>query len=244
MKSIFFTLLIISFSFLSAQFSHIDKLFNDGSYEEALSACESIYSSNLKNSDFLWRYTRAYFELSDQESDANKKKYFINKAFPIISDALKIDSLSSKTNHWYAVIIGKKGELEGTKQKILNSYQVREYGEKAIKLNPNYDGTQHLMGRWHYELASLSWFEKSIASLIYETPPNGDYYKAIDFFSTAHQLNPEDIRHLLWLGKTYIATNEKSKARDVLYQTISLVPFDNSDKMMQEEAAKLLSKLK
>ena len=244
MKRIFLTLSIIAFSFLSAQFTHIDKLLDDGYYEEALSTCESIHSSNLKNSDFLWRYTRTYFELSDQESDNDKQKYFINKAFPIISDALRIDSLSSKTNHWYAVIIGKKGELEGTKQKILNSYQVKEYGERAIELDPNYDGTQHLMGRWHYELSSLSWFEKSIASLIYETPPNGSYYKAITFFNTAHQLNSEDIRHLFWLGKTYIAINKKSKARDVLSQTISLIPFDNSDKMMQEEAAKLLSKLK
>ena len=244
MKKILIFFITVSLSFSSIQFNHIDNLFDKGSYEEALNACEVISSSNSENSDFLWRYTRACFELSDQENDTDKQKYFINKAFPIISDALKIDSLSSKTNHWYAVIIGKKGQLEGTKQKILNSYQVRKYGERAIELDPNYDGTQHLMGRWHYELASLSWFEKSIASLIYETPPNGDYNKAIDFFNNAHQLNLLEIRHLFWLGKTYLAINQKSKAKDVLSKTIDLTPFDNSDKMMQEEATQLLSKLK
>ena len=142
------------------------------------------------------------------------------------------------------MIIGKKGQLEGTKQKILNSYQVKKYGEKAIELDSSYDGTQHLMGRWHYELASLSWFEKSIASLIYETPPDGDYHKAIVFFNNANQLNPSEVRHLFWLGKTYIAINDKSKAEHVLSQTIDLTPFDNSDEMMQEEATVLLSKLK
>ena len=69
------TLILFStvlFTFLDAQFAHIDKLFDDASYQEALNACEVISTSNLENPDFLWRHTKAYFELSDQENNADK----------------------------------------------------------------------------------------------------------------------------------------------------------------------------
>ena len=43
------------------------------------------------------------------------QKENIDKALPYAQEALKLNPLSAKANHWNAVIIGKKGVLEGTK---------------------------------------------------------------------------------------------------------------------------------
>ena len=64
------------------------------------------------------------------------------------------------------------------------------------------------MGRWNYELADLSQFEKVIASIVYAKPPDGSYQDAIQLFQNAIALNPYEIRHHFWLGKTYYAMKE------------------------------------
>ena len=78
-----------------------------------------------------------------------------------------------------------------TKQKIINAYDVLKYGKIAINLDPSYDNTYHLLGRLNFELANLSWLERNVASLIYETPPKGSFDKAADYFLTAIKLNSD-----------------------------------------------------
>ena len=77
-------------------------------------------------------------------------KYFVS------NDTLKLDSSIARANHYYAVLHGQIGLIEGTKQKIINSYDVLKYGKIAINLDPNYDNTYHLLGRLNFELANLS----------------------------------------------------------------------------------------
>ena len=135
---------------------------------------------------------------------------------------------------------GQIGLIEGTKQKIINAYDVLKYGKIAIDLDPSYDNTYHLLGRLNFELANLSWFERNIASLIYETPPAGSFEMAVDYFLTAIKLNPNDTRHWLWLSKSYIALDQHDKAKPSLLKTISLIPKDQKDKNNIEEANKIL----
>ena len=111
--------------------------------------------------------------------------YSNNYANLTLKKALEIAPSLAKANHWYAVIIGKKGVLEGTKQKIINSYEVEKYCLRAIELDPYYDGSHHVMGRWHYNVADLSWIERNIASLVYATPPEGTFGEAAEYFKSA-----------------------------------------------------------
>ena len=133
--------------------------------------------------------------------------------------------------------------LEGTKQKIINSYEVREYGLKAIELDPDYDGTYHLMGRWHYNIADLAWYERTIASAIYATPPNGSFEEAATYFMQAMQANPEDIRHYLWLAKSYYAKSKYKDAKIVLEEAKKLQMKNDSDRLLMEQVEELYNKL-
>ena len=99
------------------------------------------------------------------------------------------------------------------------------------------------MGRWHYELANLSWIEKKIASWVYETPPDGGFQDAIYFFNKAIENNPNEIRHYLWIGKTYLENKNIDKAKNSFKFLLNLKPSDNSDRNMQKEAEELLREL-
>ena len=99
------------------------------------------------------------------------------------------------------------------------------------------------MGRWHYNVADLSWFERTIASAVYATPPKGSFDEAIDYFKKAKDANPEDIRHYLWLVKSYNAKGEDKKPKEILSQAMSLHINSNSDQILKNEVKALLEEI-
>ena len=217
-----------------------DQLNTDGKYEMELTQLSRGLESYSDNVEILWRIARAHFDIADQTKDEDDDKEHFYPGFEAAKKALELNPNSARANHWYAVLIGKIGLLEGTEQKIINSYEVQKYGLQSIELDPNYDGTYHVMGRWHYELASLSWFERTIAEWVYETPPEGSFDHAADFYRKAISTKPDEIRHHFWLGKTLIEMDEEVESKKVFNHILIMHPMDDSDRNMQKEAKELL----
>jgi hypothetical protein len=195
--------------------------------------------------EVLWRVARAHFNLADQDAEnLELQKANIYPGFKYAERCVAADSMIAGGHQYYAILIGRIGEVEGTKQKIENSYLVKEHTLKAIALDPENASNYHVMGRWHYALADLSWFERKIAGLIYAKPPQASFDEAVKYFTKAHELEPDDIRHLLWLGKSYLALNNKTAAKDALQQALALPATTDSERNQQTEATELMKKIK
>ena len=223
---------------LSSDFNMVDLYSQNEDYDMEFKTIKSF--TNQTDSEFLWRIARAYFNQAEQENDQQKKNKLFYQSYAYSKQALDLDPNSAKVNHYYAVLHGQIGLIEGTKQKIINSYGVLKHGQIAVEIDPDYDNTHHLLGRLNFELANLSWLERNFASLIYETPPEGSFEKAESYFQTAISLNPKDIRHWLWLGKTYIALNQEDKGYEALLKASSLESKNQKDRNNIEEAKQLL----
>ena len=87
-------------------------------------------------------------------------------------------------------------------------------------------------------LSDLSWIERTVASIVYETPPAASFEEAEQYFARAAQLAPDDIRHFLWLGKTRLQLGKDAKTS--LAQAVALPAKSGSDAILQEEARELL----
>ena len=223
-----------------SQIRYVDSLYESGQYNESARIITDLYNKDQGNIDIVFRLARSIFLIGEEEENESRQADIYYKGFEYAKEALSINSNNGYANFWYAAYIGKIGLLEGTKQKILNSYKVKEYGMKAIKLVPEYEHCHHLMGRWHYELAELSWFETSIASLIYATPPKGSYKNAVELFKKAIEINPIEIRHHYWLANTYKALGYNDLAKNEFNIIVSLKPKDRKDQVMQIESKKSL----
>jgi len=235
----FYSVIFLCYSLLVAiDFSIIDSYDANKQYDIEFNAIQKL--SDDSNAELMWRISRAYFNQAEQESDSEKKNELFYISYDYSKQALFLDSSIAKANHYYAVLHGQIGLIEGTKQKIINAYDVLKFGKIAIAIDPTYDNTYHLLGRLNFELANLSWFERNIASLIYETPPEGSFNEAIDYFLKAIKLNPNDTRHWLWLSKSYLALDQNDKAKASLLKTISLTPQVQKDNDNIEEANQLL----
>lgn len=221
-------------------YSEIDEHTNNYRYVKSSELAESWLKDNPNDVEALWRSARAHFDIADGSEDPTIHKEHFYPGLESAKKALKLNPESARANHWYAVLIGKIGILEGTEQKIINSYEVKEFGEKAISLDSNYDGTYHLMGRWHYSIADLSWFERKVAGWVYATPPNGTFQEAVEFFKKAIDSKPDEIRHFVWLGKSYLKLDNENEANKAFTDALKISPNDDSDKILLKQAKELL----
>ncbi len=221
-----------------------EKLHEAKDYQGTMNKLREAEKIDSNNPEILWKIARAYFDFADQQPDnVAVQKTNVYPGFEYAKKCVELAPNIAGGHQYYAILIGRIGEIEGTKQKITNSYAVREHTEKAIALDPQNDANYHVMGRWNYALADLSWAERQIASIIYATPPAASFEDAEKYFQKAHTLKPNEIRHLLWLGKAQIELKKKEAAKKSLQQALALPASSDSDKAMQKEAAELLKKV-
>lgn len=87
--------------------------------------------------------------------------------FPGINACEKLLNISNADLHkWYAILVGVYGEFLPITEKIKNGYRFKEHVMKALKINPNDADLHHLLGRFKYEVANLSWIERKVYILI------------------------------------------------------------------------------
>ena len=209
-----------------------------GNYE-LLKKAEGL---EVDNFEVVWRLARAHFDFFDNSEDENVISENAHTGLDYAKKALEMDDSRAESHKWYGILIGQVGILEGTKQKILNSYEVKEHTLKAIELDPEDDGNFHVMGRWHHTLADLSWFERKIAGLIYAKPPKASFDEAVEFFKLAIDMEPGEVRHHLWLGKSYEGLGDKEAAKNAYTAALAITAENDSDRILQKEAQELLDK--
>ena len=98
------------------------------------------------------------------------------------------DGLAQK---WLGVMLGSGGDFQTTKEKIQNSYKVREALDAAYELRPD-DATVALaLGQWCLKVAGVSFVERGLARAIFGgSPPESTYAEALKSYRGAQELKP------------------------------------------------------
>jgi len=223
--------------------SKADALHEEENYAEVYDVMKQAEAVAPENFEVVWRLARANFDISDNTTDEEKISKHLYQGLSYAEKALEMDPNRAESHKWYGILIGRVGEIEGTKQKIKNSYEVAEHTKKAIELDPEDAANYHVMGRWHYTLADLSWVERQVASVIYAKPPQASFEEARKYFQTAIDKDPEDIRNYVWLGRTQEALDNESGARKAYNSALEISAQSESDRKLQKEARELLNDL-
>ncbi|MCH8010515.1 MAG: tetratricopeptide repeat protein [Candidatus Marinimicrobia bacterium] len=251
MRLIYFMMILIMFVFVSIVLSQsvsdllakANGKYDADNFQGNFDLLKEVEKRDPENIEVIWRLARAHFDFSDNTDEESVIEVNIYTGFEYAKRALEKDNTHPKSHKWYGILIGRVGEIEGTEQKIKNSYKVAEHTLIAIELDPEDGGNYHVMGRWHYTLADLSWIERKIASWVYATPPEASFEEARDYFKQAFEKTPDEIRNYLWLGKTLIELDDKEGAGEAFKQALNIPVTTESDRILQKEAGELLDDL-
>jgi len=237
---------------MKALFEEVTKLLDsdedypDGSNRKrAYEMLKEHYSSNTQNCEYLWRLARATylymqnFMLTDKE----KHKALCNEAKGYAQDALELNNDDPDAHKWCAMTIGTSNDYAGTNEKIKNGHAMKHHIDEALKRRPEDRTLHHLLGRWCYNVAALSWLERKVASALFSTPPEATYDDALKSFLEAERLTPSDWKeNRLYVALCYEQLKDKVKVKEWLQKADQIPIVSTDDEAAGKEIKKLLAK--
>ncbi len=226
-----------------AWLAHVDSLWQRGAFEEALALLNDSLQHNPGAPDLLWRRSRVRVELGMRVRDKERQRDLYRLGLEDARAAIAADSLNSQAYVAAAIAAGRLALVSSPRTKVTYVRQIRAYIDRALALNPNDDIAYHVRGRWHYEVATLSFFERTLVRVIYGGLPDASLEAAAADFRRALALR-ERIVHHLELGRTLLRLGDREGAIQELEQALALPPTEPDDPTYQEEARQLLARIR
>lgn len=209
----------------------------------ALEEYEQAYAVDTSNCTVLWKIAEASVNLGEEAGKKEQRQYYqfaeswARKAVATCPD-------TANGHFFVAVTSGKLALFDGGKAKINRSKEVKAEAEKTLQIDPNHHGAYHVLGRWHYELAKLSWILKAFAKIVYGgVPPGANYEQAVAFFKKAIAIRPDWIHHHMQLGIVYMKIKKPELARQEFQLALDLPVLDHEDEAHKKECRRLLEKI-
>jgi tetratricopeptide (TPR) repeat protein len=211
---------------------------------EALAKYKQILVLDPNNIKWLVKATELEVAIGGREKDEKNKRLLFESAMAYAQRALKLDPNSADANYAMATVSGKMTDLDIENKKIVAYVKdVKEYADKALSINPNHARANYTLGKWHYEMVTLSGLKKAAVKLFYGGLPNGDLEKAIVYMEKCRTLEPYFVTNQFDLAKAYKENRQPAKAIEVLERMVKMPNRLFNDIALKTEGAKLLASL-
>ncbi|XP_067092471.1 regulator of microtubule dynamics protein 2 isoform X2 [Osmerus mordax] len=189
-----------------------------------------------RNSQFLWRFVRAYSDLHDISSNTEDKKAHAETGRKVGEEAVTLDPTSAEIHQWYAIMCGIMAEYETVQNRIKNGYIFKEHLDKAIELKPLDPMSYYLLGRWCYAVAQLSWIERKVAATLFGEPPSATVQDALEYFLKVEELSPKYSKlNYVFLAKCYKDLGQKGQAKKMCEDACLMDTVSKEDEEAQKE---------
>jgi hypothetical protein len=80
--------------------------------------------------------------------------------------------------HKWAGVLESKAAVD-TRGRIAAAHRIRAHAERALALRSTDAVVAHMLGVWHYEVASLGWVQRQVAAALFGAPLTSDYETAL-----------------------------------------------------------------
>jgi len=184
---------------------------------------------------------RACFDLgAEAVAEGNKPRAqdLFAEGLGYASAVVKSGAKNADAYKWNTVLLAKLGDFSSQKEKIQNTFKIKELGMKVAELDPNDAVTQHLLGAWCYQVASLTWIERTVASTLFAAPPKSSFEEAEKYLRRANEIDPSVFETLDLLGDLCAATDRPHEAKQWYEKILKLEATTEKEKAFQTAAAK------
>uniref|UniRef100_A0A9J2PAA0 Regulator of microtubule dynamics protein 1 n=1 Tax=Ascaris lumbricoides TaxID=6252 RepID=A0A9J2PAA0_ASCLU len=202
-----------------------------------------IVKTEAEYAGLCHRLAHACYILSNYcQTNEERRKTLLIEAHDACKKAYKIEPKDADVLKWCSIITGSLAEISGNREKIELGHEFKMYLDKAAEVAPD-SAIYHMRGRFFYEVANLSWLERTAATALFGTPPTATIDESLADLLKAEELNPGELDNLLFIAKCYLAKGEHSKARTYLLRMKATTAIDRADEAMLDEANNLLKSI-
>jgi tetratricopeptide (TPR) repeat protein len=191
----------------------------------------------------LQKIAKQYSDMvPDQTNDAAKKD-LATRALGYARRSFELEPTNAVYALSLAICHGHLAVVGDVRTKVEYSRLIKEEAERSLQLDPNYAWAHHLLGRWHYEVASLNSVARFFARILYGGIPPASVEQGIAHMKRATELEPDELNHWIDLGFAYAAAGQKNEARGAWERGLAMPDRGKHDPVAKRRAREALEKL-
>ena len=166
--------------------------------------------------------------IGSREINTKSRDAWYAVALSYANKAVSIAPLNDEANVSLAMVLGKSSLTKSAREKLKSAKEIKKRIDIALKSNPTNYLAWHILGRWNYEISSISSVERTAASIFFGGIPSASMKNAIMYFEKTRTLMPYFILNYIELAKAYHKDGQVSKAI-ALMNTIQAFPVNTED---------------
>ncbi|MEJ7739767.1 MAG: hypothetical protein WKF97_20265 [Chitinophagaceae bacterium] len=157
--------------------------------------------------------------------------------------ALQINPNYAEANFVMAMAVGRMALLLSGREKVMAVIDIKKYAEIAVRNDTKNFKAYHVLGKWHYEVSSLSGFERIAAKVLFGGLPASSFAESVKFYEKSCSLKPDLAINYLEVAKAYQKNDQKERAIDVLKQLQTIPVQAADDPRIKREGNEFLKQL-
>ena len=193
--------------------------------------------------DTLTHIARQYALLMNDTASDEEQRRLGERALEYSKRAVAANPTHARSVLSVAICYGRLIRFQDTRTKVEYSRFVKEYADRALKLDPTDSYAWHVLGAWNYELAQMGPLSRAFVKVVYGGMPPASNEEAERLFRKAVELAPERVSHHAELGRTLAALGKKNEARLELNKALSLPSREKDDPELKKRATAVLAHL-
>jgi hypothetical protein len=212
---------------------------------------KAVLAADSNDYQALWRIARAEVDLAKTiKGEHAYTKAVRDSVYTVAYDyaerAVAADSNDAEGHFVVALALGELSLTRSGKERVKFAKTIYDEAARALALNPNHDGAEHVLGAWHAEILRLSGVTRFFAKMLFGAGfmDRASWDSATVHLERAVALKPDYIHHRLELAKVYVDLKRYADARAQLTVIPGLPDQDVLDGDYRAAAAALLAKIR
>lgn len=212
--------------------------------DEALRYYEKAYAIAPRNDEILLRLVRAQCDLGwlHLHTDTSSQSYYLHAAASAES-LLALNPSSPAAHFWVSLTQGSLIPFGSISEKMSRGKEVRFHAERAIELDSTFALAYVVLAVFERESSKLSWFERTIARIIFGEDLNGSLTRSEELLEKAVQFDPGNSYAFYEMYFTKMALGEKEAAAESLKKVLALPVKSQREERQHQLAQECLAQL-
>src|ERR1039458_1898239 len=200
-----------------------DECFSRQATEEVLRYYDQAYTLSPQNSETLLRLARTNCDLGwlHLRTDTSAQSYYLHAA-AYADTLLSLNPNLPSAHFWVSLTQGSLIPFHTVSEKIHIGKEVRFHAEKTIELDSTSALAYVILAVFERESSQLSWFERTIARIIFGEDLHGSLSHSEELLEKSVQFDPENSYAFYEMYQTYIAMGKKDSAVESLKRVLAL----------------------